>query len=144
MAIVRWNPFGEFQTLQDRMNRLFESSFRQNDRDFGAWMPAVDIFEEGDTLKLQAELPGLDEKEIDLQVENNILTIRGERKREKEFNEDGYFRSERLFGQFSRSFSLPTTVDPEKINASFRNGILSVTLPKKESSKSRKIRISNN
>jgi HSP20 family protein len=132
------------QSLQERMNRLFDTSFRPNDGDLGSWLPAVDIFEEGDNLKLQAELPGLNEKEIDLQVENNVLTIRGERKRDKEFKEDGYFRAERVFGHFSRSFSLPTTVDSEKIAAAYNNGVLHVTLPKKETSKTRKIQISDN
>ena len=145
MTLVKWSPFGEMSSLQERMNRLFEHSLGRSDEDsFGAWLPAVDIFDDGDNLRLQAELPGLAEKEIDLQVENNVLTIRGERKRNQEFKEDGYFRTERVYGTFSRSFHLPTTVDAEKIVARYRNGVLELTLPKKASSKTRRIEVSAN
>lgn len=144
MTLVRWNPFGEMQSLQERMNRLFDSSLRFRDDDFGAWLPAVDIFEDGDNIRLQAELPGLSEKDIDLQVENNVLTIRGERKRENEIKEDGFVRTERVFGHFTRSFTLPSSVAAEKIVAKYRNGVLDVTLPKKETSKTRKIQVSSN
>lgn len=144
MTLVRWNPFGEFVSLQDRMNRMFDFPTRFNGEESGSWLPSVDIFEEGDNLRLQAELPGLKKGDIDIQIEKNVLTLKGERKREKEFRDENSYRLERLYGNFSRSFHLPVSVDPEKISASYRDGILDVTLPKSESSKTKKIPVSTN
>ncbi len=104
-------------------------------------MPPVDIFERGDDLIIRAEVPGLDKNEIDISVEDNRLVIKGERKREREFNEENAYRLERAFGTFMRSFLLPKTVDSSKISASYTNGVLEITLPKAETAKPRKVQI---
>jgi len=107
----------------------------------GAWVPPVDIFEKEDCLVLKAELAGMSEKDIDINVENGVLTLRGERKREREVQTDSYHRSERYFGTFVRTFALPTTVDAAKIQASYRSGVLEVVMPKSEMAKPKKIEI---
>ena len=150
MAIVRWEPFRDLVSLQERMNRLFEDSFRGVGRSAGeedwalggSWAPAVDIFEQGSDIVLKAELPGVDAKDVDIRVENNTLTLRGERKFDNEVNKENYHRVERAYGTFSRSFTLPTIVDTEKIKADYRDGVLRVTLPKKEEAKPKQIAIS--
>jgi HSP20 family protein len=136
MKLVRWEPFGrEFSSLADRLNRTFD--FERES--FGNWYPPVDIYEDEEEVVLKAELPGMKKEDIDLRVENNILTLHGQRKQEKEVKEDGYFRSERAYGKFSRSFTLPTTVDVKKISASYKDGILTVQLPRLEESKPKQI-----
>jgi HSP20 family protein len=141
-TLTRWDPFRGVSSLQEQVNRFFEDSFRArfgDDSAITAWAPAVDIFEDGDQMVLKADLPDLDEKDIDIRIENNTLTLRGERKFEKKVSEENYLRVERAYGTFSRSFSLPNTVDGEKIRAEYRNGVLTVTLPKREESKPRQI-----
>jgi len=119
MAIVRWEPFRDLVSLQDRMNRLFDESFRggsakEEDWLGGSWSPAVDIFEHEGSIVLKAELPGLEAKDVDVRVENNVLTLRGERKFDEEVKKENYHRVERAYGSFSRAFTLPTVVDTEK------------------------------
>jgi HSP20 family protein len=145
MAVIRWDPFRDLNTLQDRMNRLFDDAGRgwRNDEPAATttWSPAVDIYETEGEIVVKAELPGMDRKDIALHLENNVLTIRGERKFEKETKEDNYHRIERSYGTFSRSFSIPTTVDEEKIRADYKEGVLKVALPKKEQAKPKQIQI---
>ncbi len=148
MAIVRWEPFRDLLAIQDRMNRIFDESFRgmnrQGDDDWalgGAWAPLVDIYEREGNIELKAELPGVDSKDVDVRVENNVLTLRGERKVDREVKRESYHRVERAYGSFSRSFTLPTVVDTEKIKAEYRDGVLHLTLPKKEEAKPRQISI---
>ena len=144
MNIVRWDPFRDVVTLQDRVNRLFGDSLsRLNPEEgtWGAWAPPVEIFEKEDTLVLRAELPGMTQKEIELQVENGLLTLRGEKRREKELKDEHMHRSERYYGTFARTFTLPTTVDVEKIRASYKDGVLEVVLPKAEAARTKRIEI---
>ena len=150
MAIVRFEPFRDLVSLQERMNRLFDESFRGvgrpvADEDWalgGTWAPAVDIFEQDGNIVLKAEVPGIDAKDVDIRVENNMLTFRGERKFDDEVKHDSYHRVERSYGSFSRSFTLPSVVDTEKIRAEYKDGVLRVTLPKKEEAKPKQIAIS--
>jgi HSP20 family protein len=126
--------------MADRLNRAFDLRFEDADREsLGVWNPPVDIIEDKDGLVLKAELPGMDKKDIEVRVENNVLTLQGERKRESETKEDGYYRCERAYGTFSRSFSLPTSVDTSKIGAEYKDGVLSVSLPKAEEAKPKQI-----
>lgn len=146
MAIIRWDPFRDLMTLRDRMNRLFEdavSTARSEDRDLisSAWTPAVDIYEDENQLVLTAEVPGIDDKDIEIKIEDNTLSIRGERKMEKETKEENYHRIERAYGSFYRSFSLPNYIDQENIRADHENGVLKITMPKKPELKPRKVRI---
>src|SRR5271169_3849146 len=144
-TITRWEPFRGLNTLQDQVNRLFEDTFnhgRSSQTDLAAWAPAVDIYETENELVVKADLPDLQEKDIDIRVENNTLTIRGERKFEKDVNEDNYLRIERAYGAFTRSFSLPNTVNSENIRAEYRNGVLTLHMAKREESKPKQIKIS--
>jgi len=151
MAIVRWEPFRDLVSLQERMNRLFEESFRGINRSgneeewsVGTWAPAVDIYEQNSNIVLKAELPGVDPKGVDIRVENNVLTLRGERKFDGEVKRDSYHRVERAYGAFSRSFTLPSVIDTEKIQADYKDGVLTVVLPKREEARLRQIQISTN
>ena len=141
MKLVRWEPFGsDFARMANRLNRASDLRFQDSDREsLGIWNPPVDIFEDKDGVVLNAELPGMKKEDIELRVENNVLTLQGERKRENETKEEGYFRSERAYGTFSRSFSLPTSVDTSKIGAEYKDGVLSVSLPKAEEAKPKQI-----
>jgi HSP20 family protein len=144
MSIVRFQPFGDLMGLQDRMNRLFDQSTRGNDEDWalgGSWAPAVDIYEKNGNIVLKAELPGIDPKTVDVRVENNVLTLRGERKFEEEVKKDDFHRVERAYGTFTRSFTLPALVDTGKIKAEFKDGVLKLTIPKKEEAKPKQIQI---
>ena len=145
MAIIRFDPFRDMTTLRDKMNRLFEDTFAQRgeDKDMisSAWLPAVDIFESDQELVLTAEVPGIEEKDIEISLENNVLSVRGERKFEKETKEENYHRIERSYGTFYRSFTLPNYVDPEKINAVHENGVLKIRMGKKPELKSKKVKI---
>ena len=148
MAIVRWEPFRNLVSVQDRMNRIFDEAFRGipsgGEEEWalgGAWAPAVDIYEHEGNLVLQAELPGVDPKHVDVQVENNVLTLRGERKFDSEVKREQYHRVERAYGTFSRSFTLPSVVDTGKIKAQFKDGVLRVTLPQREEAKPKQIQI---
>jgi HSP20 family protein len=145
MAIIRWDPFRDLVTLRDRMNRLFEEmpAGRGEERDLAAtaWAPSVDIYETEGELVLSAEIPGVDEKDIEIKVEDNTLTIRGERKFEKETKEENYHRIERAYGSFMRSFTLPNYVDQDRIEAQQENGVLKIHMPKREETKPRKVKI---
>jgi HSP20 family protein len=130
-------------TLQEEVNRLFESNFtRSGHAELAAWAPAVDIYETENELVVKADLPDLQDKDIDVRVENNTLTIRGERKFEKDVSQDNYLRVERAYGSFMRSFSLPNTVSSENIRADYHNGVLTLHITKREGSKSKQIKIS--
>jgi HSP20 family protein len=148
MAIVRWEPFRDLVSLQDRMNRIFDDAFRGGrgtSEDWalgGSWAPTVDIYEQDGNIVLKAELAGLDPKDVDVRVENNVLTLRGERKLDNEVKQENYHRVERSYGSFSRSFTLPTVVDTEKIKAEFKDGVLRLVLPQKEEAKPKQISIS--
>jgi HSP20 family protein len=145
-TIAHIQPFRGLSTLQGQFNRLFSDSFR-NQADESAlttWAPAVDIYETPNELVVKADLPDVNEQDIDVRVENNLLTIRGERKFEKSVSEDNYLRVERTYGAFSRSFSLPNTVNAEAIGAEYKNGVLTVTLPKREESKPRQVKVTVN
>ena len=144
-TISQWNPVREFTSLHDQVNRLFGSTLadgNHKDTDLATWAPAVDIYETEGELVVKADLPDLDEKDLDVRVENNVLTIRGERKFEKNVREDNYLRVERTYGAFTRSFSLPNTIDSEQIHAEYRNGVLTVRMPKREESKPKQIKVS--
>jgi HSP20 family protein len=148
MAIVRWEPVRDMVSLQDRMNMLFNQSFRginrggaEEDWAQGAWSPAVDIYEKDGNIVLKAELPGIEAKNVGVTVENNILTLRGERQFDQEVQRENYQRVERSNGTFTRSFTMPTVVDTEKIKAEFKDGVLRMTLPKKEEAKPKQISI---
>ena len=142
-SITRWDPFRGLSTLQDEVNRLFDSTYQANPNrsTLTAWAPSVDIYETENELVVKADLPDLTEKDIDVCVENNMLTIRGERKFDQTVKEDNFLRVERSYGAFSRSFSLPSTVDTEKIQASYKNGVLRVELPKRAESKPRQVKV---
>ena len=142
-TIARLEPFRGVSALQDQFNRLFNESFRTHGEESAltSWAPAVDIYETANELVVKADLPEVNEKDIDIQVENNLLTIRGERKFEKSVSEENFLRVERTYGTFSRSFSLPNTVNAEKIVAEYKNGVLTVTLPKREESKPRQVKV---
>lgn len=146
MAIIRWTPFRELATMQDRMNKLFEDVMKSPYRaDEGlstaTWAPVVDIYETDKEIVMKAELPEMEQKDIEIKVEDNILAISGERKMEKEVKEESYHRIERSYGCFHRSFTLPHTVDREKIKAGYKDGVLKVVLPKKEEVKPKQIKI---
>ena len=146
MAVVRWEPFRDLLTLQDRMNRMFDESYRgrTSDEDWalgGSWAPAVDIYEHEGNIVLTAELPGVDPREVDIRVENNVLTLRGERRWSDEIKRESYHRVERAYGSFTRSFTLPNVVDTEKIKADYKDGMLKLILPKKEEAKPKQISI---
>jgi HSP20 family protein len=146
MAIVRWEPLREFSTLQNEMNRLFNTVFDAptttgNGGSMRRWMPAMDLVETGDHFVLRADLPGLGEQDVNIEVEDRVLTVSGERKAEHEISKEGYHRVERAFGSFSRSLTLPEGIDPESVTASFDRGVLEVRIPKPEQRKPRKISI---
>jgi HSP20 family protein len=145
MSMTRWEPFRGLNTLQEQVNRSFEDSVtrtRSSQAELASWAPAVDIFETENELVVKADLPDVQEKDIDVRVENNTLTIRGERKFNNEVHEDNYLRVERAYGTFTRSFSLPNTVNTEGIHAEYRSGVLSVRMPKREETKPKQIKIS--
>lgn len=146
MAIIRWDPFRNVATLQDRINRLFEDSFprsRDIDEDISMceWKPSVDIYETEEGIVIKAELPGVNKEDVSVEVKNNILTLKGERFVDKEIDEDKYYRRERCFGTFHRTFTLQNTVLPDKIKAKFRNGVLEIEVPKPEEEKPRQISV---
>jgi HSP20 family protein len=146
MTVVKWYPSREVGAFQDSVNRLFDNFFRspdhkESDLTSTAWMPVVDIFETENEVVLKAELPEIDVKDLQINAENNVLTIRGERKLSDEVKEENYHRIERTYGAFSRSFTLPGIVDAAKIAARYKDGVLRVSLPKKEESKPRSVSI---
>lgn len=146
MALARWTPMGNLQSFQDEMNRMFNQFFRGSTGEEGSWgqstwTPPVDIYETDDALVFQADLPGVAKDEVNIEVHNNTLILRGERKHDATVKEDHYHRVERAYGSFQRSFVLPTMVDQEKVQASYHDGILELRLPKSEAAKPRRIAI---
>jgi HSP20 family protein len=146
MALARWDPWRNISTLQDRINRLFWDAFPEPRREedevgLGAWYPSVDIHESDEAIIVQAELPGLKKEDISIEVKENLLTLRGERAEDKETKEENYYRRERSFGKFHRSFTLPAAVDSEKIVATYKAGVLEVKIPKPEEQKPKEIEI---
>jgi len=148
MAIIRWmDPFRELSTIQERMNQLFEDfvgrSFggREGELAVGGWAPTVDIYETDDDIVVTAELPGLEKDQIGVEYKEGVLTLRGERKLEREVKEENCHRMERSYGAFHRSFTLPGSIDEEKISARMKNGVLEIHLPKKEAAKPKQIKV---
>ena len=142
--LTRWDPFREFNTLQDRMNRLFRDSFAEGGEDAlttTSFAPAVDVYEDEHNVTLKIEVPGIDEKDIDVRIENNTLAVHGERKFEKEEKEENFRRVERQYGSFTRSFTLPSTVDPEQVTATYDKGVLKIKLAKKAEAKPKQIKV---
>ncbi len=145
MALIRWEPVRELNTIQSEMNRLFNTLFDAPAPANGAarrWIPAMDLVETADDFVLRADLPGLSEKDVNIEFEDSVLTISGERKSEHEEKKEGYYRVERSYGSFSRSLTLPEGVDPDAVKASFDRGVLEVRVPKPEQRKPRKVSIS--
>ena len=142
-VLTRWDPFREFSTLQDRMNRLFRDSYgdREEALTTSTFAPPVDVYEDEHNVTLKIEVPGIDEKDIDVRIENNTLTVHGERKFEKEEKEENFRRVERRYGGFTRSFTLPNTIDAEKVQATYDKGILKVQLAKKAEAKPKQIKV---
>jgi len=142
-TFTRFEPFRGAFSLQDQINRLFSDVFERpgDESNLTSWAPAVDIFETEHELVVKADLPDIDPKDLDIRVENNILSIRGERKFESKVSEDKYLRVERAYGSFSRSFSLANTVDSEAIKADYQNGVLTLTVPKREEAKPKQIKV---
>ncbi|PYS86473.1 MAG: molecular chaperone [Acidobacteria bacterium] len=144
MKLTKYEPFRELRGLHDEMNQLFSGfgkGFDANEFARGAWAPSVDIFEDQEKLIVEAELPGMNREDFELSVENNVLTLKGERKFEKKDERDNYHRVERQYGSFVRQFTLPQTITAEGATADFENGVLRVSLPKREETKARKIEI---
>ena len=148
MTIVRWEPLRELSSLQSEMNRLFNTVF---DAPAGGgsggvlrrWVPAMDLVESGDHFVLRADLPGMSEEDIEIELEDGTLTVSGERKAEHEVNKDGYHRIERAFGSFSRSLTLPEGIDADAVSARFDRGVLEIRIPKPEARKPRRISIAH-
>jgi HSP20 family protein len=144
-VLTRFEPFREFATLQDRINRVFRDSYSSAGQDealtTSSFAPAVDVYEDEHKVTLKIEVPGIDEKDIDVRVENNTLTVHGERKIEKEEKEENYRRVERQYGSFTRTFTLPTTVDTESVSATYDKGVLKINLPKKAEAKPKQIKV---
>jgi HSP20 family protein len=149
MALIRWEPVREIQSMQNEMNRLFNTFFDSPAPGNGGqaatvrrWIPAMDLVETDSDFVLRADLPGLGDGDVNVELEDNVLTISGERKAEHEQRKEGYYRVERSSGRFSRSLTLPEGIDPEGIQASFDKGVLEVRIPKPEERKPRKVAIS--
>ncbi|MDP9146340.1 MAG: Hsp20/alpha crystallin family protein [Acidobacteriota bacterium] len=142
-SMNRWEPFRSANTFQEQLNRVFDDVLRRSgeESNLTTWAPAVDIFETEHELVVKADLPDVDPKELDIRVENNILTIRGERKFQKQVNENNYLRVERSYGSFARSFSLANTVNSEAIKAEYNNGVLTLNIPKREEAKPKQIKV---
>ena len=146
MGIIRWDPFREMSALQERMNRLL-ADFRtrtplgEEEMAQGAWVPAVDIYETKDSIVLNVELPGVTKEDIALEVKDGTLTIKGEKKLEKDVKEENYHRLERTYGSFMRAFTLPSMVQQDKVKARFKDGILEIQIPKAEEAKPKQIRV---
>ncbi len=148
-GLTRWDPFSELTSLQDRVNQLFGQPMpfwrlgRRAEPSLAvpSFIPAVDVYEDEHSITLTAELPGIEEKDLNISVENGVLTISGERKMENVETKENFQRIERSYGRFTRSFTLPPTVDPEDVKAEFSNGVLKITLPKREEAKPKQIKI---
>jgi HSP20 family protein len=146
MAIVRWRPFRDMMSIQDEMNKLFDDflgrPLMRTEWSEGVWNPSVDISETKDNVIIKAEIPGLSKEDVKISMQDNMLTLTGEKKQEKEEKEANYHRVERSYGAFSRSFALPTSVKSDKIKATYKDGVLFITLPKTEEVKPKEIPIS--
>jgi HSP20 family protein len=146
MALIRWEPVAELNTIQTEMNRLFNTFFDQpapGSRGAGRrWIPAMDLIETTDRYVLRADLPGMSDEDVNVQLQDSVLTVSGERKAESEQQQEGYYRLERAFGAFSRSLTLPEGVNPDGVKAHFDRGVLEITIPKPEQKKPRQVRIS--
>jgi len=145
MAIVRWEPFRDLMTTQREFDRLFKEAFSplfsEGELSTRTWAPPVDIYETENDIVLKAELPGVDPKDVEVRVEDSTLYLKGERKFEKEVKDENYHRVERSYGSFARSFSLPNSINAEKVKAEYKDGLLTLTLPKREEAKPRTIKI---
>jgi HSP20 family protein len=144
MAIVKYNPFRDLRAMQEQMNRLLDMAWNREigeELREGIWQPPVDIYEDENSVVIKAELPGVDQKEIDIRIEENTLTLRGERKHSQEVKKENYHRVERFYGTFQRSFSLPHTIDQEHVKATCDQGVLTITLPKREEKKPKQINV---
>jgi HSP20 family protein len=144
MALVRWDPGRELDSLQSDVNRLFDSFFGSrpgNGIRRQRWVPAMDLVEEDDSLVLRADLPGMSEDDVNIEVKDGVLTVTGERKAEEKKQGEGYYRVERAFGSFSRSLSIPEGIDPEQVSAQFDNGVLEVRIPKPAERKPHRVQI---
>jgi HSP20 family protein len=146
MAMIRWEPARELQAIQQEMNRLFGSAFDTqgglaNGGAASRWIPPMDVVEGDEHFVVRADLPGIEERDVNVELEDNVLTISGERKSDGEERKEGYYRIERAYGAFSRSLTLPEGIDSEGIKASFANGVLEVRIPKPEERKPRKVAI---
>jgi HSP20 family protein len=139
--LTRWDPWRELTRAQDEMARLFDDRMAFRAGESLGWTPAVDIYEDEEGLSLRFDLAGVEPKDVDIRFENGVLTIKGERKMEKEEKKDNYHRVELSYGAFNRSFSLPATVDPDKIRAESKNGVLSIHLPKKAEAKPKTVQV---
>jgi HSP20 family protein len=148
MALARWTPMRNLASFQDEMNRMFQEFFRGGTGEeagwgLRTWTPAVDIYDTDDALVLKAELPGVSKDDVSIEIHNNTLILRGERKHEAEVKEGDYYRAERAYGTFQRSFVLPTLVDQDKVQATYTDGVLELRLPKSEAAKPKRIAISS-
>jgi len=144
MVITRWDPFREFTSLQNRVNSLFQDYGRSNQEELttsGSFVPAVDVYEDEHKVTLKLEVPGVKQEDLDVQVEKQTLTVRGQRNFEKEEKEENFQRIERRYGSFSRSFTLPSTIDTESVNANYENGVLKIELAKREEAKPKQIKV---
>ena len=144
MNLVRWNPWKEMDVFSDRVHRLgsfFPSSLLSDEASIGNWRPAADIYEHEDKIVIKAELPGVDKKDIRVDVKENVLTLEGERSHEAEVKEEHYYRKERVHGTFRRSFSLPDGLDSDKIEANYKDGVLNIEIPRSEVKKAKKIAV---
>ena len=145
MNLVRWNPWIEMSTLQHRINHMLNGPFFQSDGEdelrMGSWYPAVDMFDNGDKIVIKAELPGMDKKDISVDIEDRVLTLSGERNYDNEVKEENYYRRERASGIFKRAFNLPADVNSDKIKADFKDGVLKVEIPKPEEKKPKQITV---
>jgi len=146
MNLVRWSPWREMTTLQNRFNRMFDDPFFRigrldNDADMGMWNPTVDLYEKDNNFVIKAELPGVDKKDITIDLKDRVLTLSGERSYDNEVKEENYYRRERSYGKFQRAFTLPADVDSDKIKAEFKDGVLQVEVPKPEEQKPKQVTI---
>ena len=146
MNLVRWNPLREMTTMHNRLNRLVNEPFFRTHRfddelSFGLWNPAVDLYEKDDNFVIKAELPGVDKKDITIDLKDRVLTLSGERSYDNEVKEENYYRRERAYGKFQRVFTLPADVDSDKIKAEFKDGVLEIEVPKPEEKKAKQVTI---
>ena len=146
MNLVRWNPWREMSTMENRINRMFNEPFwpagrLDDDTGMGMWNPAVDLYEKDDHFVIKAELPGVDKKDISIDLKDRVLTLSGERSNRNEVKEENFYRKERSYGKFQRSFTLPADVDADKIKAEFKDGLLKIEVPKPEQQKPKQVTI---